>query len=423
MSPKPFSRFLAAAATTALIAGGLILGSAASASAATISVPADYATIQDAVNAAAAGDTINVAAGSYNESVTVPATKSLTLTGAGAASTTITGRVTLSAPATVSGFTVQGQAVPTPPYSQDPFWVTSTGAGSIIENNTIQNGLRGVYISGVVGTAGVHTVVRNNTILETGFGNTGAVWIASSTYVDVTGNTFANTTAGGVGINLVGGSSNISMKGNSFTNFGNALVFIANSSGFPSTPQSHDVDFSNNTITNNSSTALYIGGNNMKDVTIKGNTITTIASGSASAILFTAGYGGNPTAWLEPNNRPLEGFVIEDNDFDDMAYGLIVGSGVQLGSDTAVQIIKNRFCTVSVLAIDNRGTPNSVFALDNNFCGSDVSGLVVVANTPQLADTGSENALWYGLAGGFALLSGLLFLVWARRRSGLDATR
>ncbi|MBX3088194.1 MAG: right-handed parallel beta-helix repeat-containing protein [Cryobacterium sp.] len=423
MHANPISRFFAAAATTALVASALILGTALPASAATISVPVDYATIQDAVNAAASGDTVNVAAGTYAENVTVPAGKSLTITGAGAGVSTITGRVTLSAPTTVSGFTVQGQAAATPPYAQDPFWVTSTGAGSIIENNTIQNGQRGVYISGVVGSASVHTIVRNNTILETGFGNTGAVWIASSTYVDVTGNTFTNTTGGGVGINLVGGSSNISITGNSFTNFGNALVLIANSSGFPSTPQSHDIDFSSNTITNNSSTALYIGGNNIKDVTIKSNTITTIVSGSAAAILFTAGYGGNPTAWLEPSNRPLEGFVIEDNDFDDMAYGLIAGDGVQLDSDTAVQIIRNRFCTVHVLAIDNRDTPNSVYALDNTFCGSDVSGLVVVANTPQLADTGSDNAIWYGLAGGFALLSGLLFLVWARRRSALDATR
>ncbi|MCC7127562.1 MAG: right-handed parallel beta-helix repeat-containing protein [Microbacteriaceae bacterium] len=423
MRANPISKFFAAAATTALVASALILGTAVSASAATISVPADYATIQDAVNAAAAGDTINVAAGTYTGNVTVPASKSLTITGAGAASTTITGRVTLSAPATVSGFTVQGQTAATPPYAQDPFWVTSTGAGSIIENNTIQNGLRGVYISGVVGSASVHTIVRNNTILETGFGDTGAVWIASSMFVDVIGNTFTNATAGGVGVNLVGGSSNILISGNTFTNFGNALVLIANSIGFPSTPQAHDIEFSGNTLLNGTGTALYIGGNNIIDVKITGNTITTIAGSTTAAILFTPGYGGNPTAWLEPGNRPLERFMIQNNDFDDMAYGVVVADGVQLDNSTTVQIVKNRFCTVDVAAIDNRDTPDSVYALDNDFCGSGVSGLVVVANTPQLADTGSDNAVWYGLAGGFALLSGLLFLVWARRRSALDATR
>ena len=60
---------------------------AGAAQAATINVPADYPTIQAAVNSATSGDTIHVAAGTYTEQVTI--TRSLDLIGAGEGSTTI----------------------------------------------------------------------------------------------------------------------------------------------------------------------------------------------------------------------------------------------------------------------------------------------------------------------------------------------
>jgi parallel beta-helix repeat protein len=67
---------------------------------ATIRVPADYPTIQAAVDAANPGDTISVAAGTLSEQVTIG--KNLTLTGAGADSTTI------HAPATLVGGPIAG---------------------------------------------------------------------------------------------------------------------------------------------------------------------------------------------------------------------------------------------------------------------------------------------------------------------------
>ena len=414
MLKSKIQRILALSSAAAIATGGLVLGTATAASAATIAVPGDYATIQLAVNAATPGDTINVAAGSYTENVNIPAAKNLTLTGAGSATTTVTGRLTLGAATTVSGFTLQGQSAA--PYAQDPIWITSTGAGSIVENNVIQNGLRGVYIDHAVGTSASHTIVRNNTISEAGFGNTGAVWIASSDYVDVLNNVFANTTAGGVGVNLVGGSSNVLIDHNSFDNFGNVMVLIANSSGFPSTPQGHDVTFSNNTITNSTGTPLYIGGNNLKDVSILNNSITDTAGASTAAIFITPGYSPSYDQWLESSNRPLEGFVIEGNLVDNAAYGVNVRSGSQLATSDAVQIIENRFCTVNVAAINNTNT-TSLLAIDNDFCGSTTIGPVEIRNTPVLANTGTQDALPLGLGAFAVLLLGSALVFWRKRTS------
>ena len=62
-----------------LLAGLFVLVLATSANAATLNVPADFITIQAAVNAAAAGDTILVQSGTYYENVNV--NKALTLRG------------------------------------------------------------------------------------------------------------------------------------------------------------------------------------------------------------------------------------------------------------------------------------------------------------------------------------------------------
>jgi hypothetical protein len=56
---------------------------------ATINVPADVPTIQQAINAARSGDIINVAAGIYSETLTI--NKAVTVQGAGSGSTTING--------------------------------------------------------------------------------------------------------------------------------------------------------------------------------------------------------------------------------------------------------------------------------------------------------------------------------------------
>ncbi|MBU1743800.1 MAG: hypothetical protein KJ649_02715, partial [Proteobacteria bacterium] len=82
---------------------------------ATINVPTQVPTIQQAIDASAPGDIISVAAGAYTETLTIK-NKGLTIKGAGSGATTITG---------VAGFDT----------------LTIDGAkGVIISNVTIQQG-------------------------------------------------------------------------------------------------------------------------------------------------------------------------------------------------------------------------------------------------------------------------------------------
>ncbi len=87
--------------TISVLAALALVLTASVALSADINVPADYATIQGAVDAAIAGDTIIVAAGTYEEQVCVA--KDLTITGAGVGVTTIA-----SPDALVEFFTTSG---------------------------------------------------------------------------------------------------------------------------------------------------------------------------------------------------------------------------------------------------------------------------------------------------------------------------
>jgi len=97
------------------------LVTAVPAAAATINVPGDYATIQEAINAASANDTIMVAAGNYTEDLTIDV--SVTLQGESSDNTTIKGVATepdasfplavpnidiLSSGVSIHGFTIEG---------------------------------------------------------------------------------------------------------------------------------------------------------------------------------------------------------------------------------------------------------------------------------------------------------------------------
>jgi len=108
-----------------------------------------YSTIQAAIDNASSGDTIDIGSGTYTEDLTVD--KSVTLTGAGATTTKITGSGT--APAVTIGdydVTIQGLDIDVPGYPG--ISITQISAGNIvtIEDAVIEgNSYRGIYAGSV----------------------------------------------------------------------------------------------------------------------------------------------------------------------------------------------------------------------------------------------------------------------------------
>jgi len=140
---------------------------------ATITVPDDYATIQEAISNANDGDTIFVKAGIYHESVAV--TKSLSLIGEDKSTTIVDGNHTQSRvvyiPAShvnLTGFTIQNGGSYSCGISAGGSWVPSTGIN--ISNNIITDSYYGLNLA-----VSFDSIVSNNEI----FNNTVGIYYRS----------------------------------------------------------------------------------------------------------------------------------------------------------------------------------------------------------------------------------------------------
>ncbi|MBI3460416.1 right-handed parallel beta-helix repeat-containing protein [Candidatus Acetothermia bacterium] len=193
-------------------------------SAKTISVPADFSTIQAALNAAVDGDTIAVAAGSYFESLNIG--KSVSIEGTGKDTTTIDGSAgrTRQIPTvlikntknvTFKGFTVQG--------GRRGIQVEQA-TSVVIENNKILRNAR----QGVLVFTNSEATLRNNEITENipdsnGFAGRGVNIVDSQ--VTLVGNTIANNSGYGVAIFSSTAPTKVQMENNKLTGNAYAGVF------------------------------------------------------------------------------------------------------------------------------------------------------------------------------------------------------
>ena len=296
-------------------------------------VPADYPTIQAAVNAPGCA-TIKVAAGSYTENVSIP--RSLTLRGAQAGhdargprggESVINGGlgpdVTIAANnVTVDGFTLNG------PVSQGTAAIVMMGAnsGETIGNNIVNNPGRAASFN----TS--NTVFYQNLVNNT-FATAGDGFQANTSPVQnvlLADNTFggANGSIYNADITIIEGNANIVVTGNKGNGDGTLVALFKTNHAF----------VVGNTVKGDGhSSAIYVGGAN-SNVLVDCNTVGSAGTGVNVANDF--GDGPNSAVTITGNN-------LHDN-----------ASGVKVGP-TAVA------AAGTVVANRNRLTGNTAFGVNN----------------------------------------------------------
>ena len=394
-----------------------VLGIVAPAQAATLDVgpSATYTTIAAAITAAGAGDTITVEPGTYVENVAI--NKAVTITSATPGAAVIQGGVTITAVATLNGFTIH-------PLSNTiaAVQVPAGGGGSAILDNTIDGSTQTTASSTLIrvasgaGSAGAPTTIHGNTLEN--FRTTGqpsGIFISSTTFVDVTGNTIGNTgaiPAGSVAVNISNGAGSVLVQNNTISGVENAVAVLATTA----TPITN-VTIDANTVSNTSLSAVVLSNANLQDVALTNNSFTNIAVGATGRAVVQVGV----TALPAPVGAPaLDGIVVNANTFTNAPNGVVLNAGVRLVDAQSFSLSDNTFSGIATDAIVVDPTVNaSIAATDNNFGGAAVSGNVVVTAAPAATDpglpaTGTDPVPLLSFAGAF-LLAGMLLLALRRR--------
>lgn len=291
-----------------------------SVSAATITVPGDYATIQAAINAAVAGDTISVGAGTYTENINV--NKNVTIIGVGA--TTIIN----------------------PAIDQSGFIVTADGAK--IQNLKIILATSGVDAQ-AIRLQGADDVIISGTTIETTGNKSLGIWIggvgySNSNNLQIIGNTITITDES-TGIYAEGGSSaqtGWKIQSNTITaNKGNPLELY---------------DVTNSEVSDNALTTTASGGSNVmwfSELSNLANLVfkDNILSGSSgSEVAIGNDFRGDSLIngnTLDPDNTvvtSITSVTITGNTFSNWgSRALRLGKVNGVGTTTGVNVNNNKF--------------------------------------------------------------------------------
>ncbi len=310
-----------------------------------------FSTIQAAVTAASAGDTIFVCPGSYPENVSI--TKDVTLLGpqfqtpADATNRTDTTAEATIAPTsgnaitysgagttgTVSGLTIAG--------SGEGIFAITNGSGYTWTNNVITGESTGIHF------AAASTTITGNRFSgdDVPDNGTGGIFLSNGASNDltITNNAFAgnatdiNTTGSGVAGDL---SDGLVVSDNTSDGSGNFIALFL----------SDAAKISNNTVTDSTESAFFVGGGNT-GVTITGN---TISGGAATGInVVSQFFVGSPNQVsmiasntitgrtdgirIQPNTEQSASSTIADNVVRNSS-----NNGIWLQSGTGITVSGNR---------------------------------------------------------------------------------
>ena len=303
------------------------------------------AKIQDGIFLVAAGGTVNVGAGTYNvvETPGITIDKALTINGAGASTTIITGQNKNASVVngsdvlfniTSDNVTIKNLTIDLgnddSDYDVGIFTANSGGIDSLtVQNNILQfaafgnpTGEQLIHLGGGSGT----TISGNS--METASGNSVLyVGDGANTSLTIENNTVApvnDADGGGTFFNQMAPVTNSTISGNNFTDTGIAVYLGSGTSN------TDTISVTNNTFTSNNGHAAGYGaiaitsevdGVNTQNITITGNTF----SGSQVAAAITIFDSANAAIPNVIGNT----IVINSNKFNDDNFGGIsVGTGV-----------------------------------------------------------------------------------------------
>jgi hypothetical protein len=342
-----------AAATTWLVPGDM-------SNTCTVATPS-CDTIQGAVTAAASGDDIQVAAGTYPTG-TILVDKSLTIVGAGAASTFVE--------PTGVGFSIAADDV-------------------VLQDLTVRNGTQGVLF----GTSGVSNVELNGVHLTNNSSRGIEIQATVSDIRVVDGELTGNN----VGIRMASTSNvdGLDVIGTTFTNH-TLAIYQANDGN---TSQLNDLNVSESSFVNNTSTAA-IYAEEIRNSVIEDSTFTTNQRGILVFKFFTG--SGVPVENVTIRNNQFSGSTVATIQVQEQAQGLagpidVVGNTItqDVGLLTAnvgaidVRLGSALTHTASVNVTDNTVTLSGSFAAATAAHGIAIRGNGPVVVTGNDLDGGS----------------------------------
>ena len=345
-------------------------------------VPADYSTIQDAINAAAGGETIIVAAGTYTESLSL--NKQVNLTGSGISATTIEPSIVGGAVITIDGvtapMTIQGFTIDALDYDDERGICIQNASGNItVEQNNIINFTE----NGILISSSNNNTIKNNTIISSSTGSNAGIYVDNQSGNNtIDGNTITLATSGSgnlYDIYFAGPNSQDNTVMNNIINGGKkafqqdggvsgTTTFLSNTIGNAQSPSAAGIyvdggkiDMKGNIITlgdvnqgiflNNNSGPNIIGG----DISGEGNQITMSETGNL--MLYAIHLGGA-----------------------DIARDCTIKENIIVGSKRAVQIDGPQANSGGTITIQN-----NIITQDNHEFGGIISNnrrnLVIQGNT------------------------------------------
>lgn len=281
------------------------------ASGSTITVPNDYKTIQEAINAAQDGNEIFIRAGTYNEILVV--NKSISLIGENRETTVIDGSnifgnviEIVAENVTVANLTIQ-KALGYPYYESHGINIKGNSSGNTISNNIIKDNFGcGIYHerwfwlskavnNTIVGNRIINNVITgitiqradNNKIINNWIENNGfGIYLDDSSHNVIEGNSIAGASYANYGIDISGGSNNLIFQNNISTTY-----FGINQRGSNNTISENTITSSQNgillgnqysTLNRNNIIDCYIGinmhssNNNIHENILKNNSIGVV---------------------------------------------------------------------------------------------------------------------------------------------------